>query len=160
MSRSIAIVGVIATGLTGAALGLGGPVSAATASWTWRATGSLGTHSVCAGASRKASSLVCLYRVPNAPRTSGEVTGVVQVTNRSDRITCYGVSLSTSYMGGVQSFCVGPHSTGSYRTGGAASHYRATQISLFVTSGSKTAPVSPERDATSSPFTVTFRESL
>jgi hypothetical protein len=133
-------------------------VAASSSVWTWRVSGILSRTSACSRASEHAAADVCLYKVPNPPRASGTVTGVVRVTNTSSRATCYGVSLSTSYMAGLQSFCVKAKSTGQFTTSGPERHYHETQLSFFVTSGSKTRPISPLGDPYPSPFSVTFSE--
>lgn len=139
---------VLATDATGA-------VSTA---WSWRATGSLGRNEVCSKVGQRLVVDVCGFHVPNAPRMSGTVTGVVQVRNKSSHTECYGVSLSTSYIAGLQSFCAKPRSTGQFKTGGPARHYIDTQLSIFVTSGSKTKPIQPIRSLDTSPFTIVFSE--
>jgi len=136
------------------------PSAFAGTAWTWRAAGTLGATPVCSKAAVIASHHVCGYRIANAPRSSGTVTGVVRVKNTGAKVTCYGVSLSTSYMAGLQSFCVKPDSSGQYRTSGPARHYERTMLSFFVTSGSKTSPIQAIGDRFASPFTITFSEPL
>ena len=147
--------------LAGAALStVFAPSAFAGTAWTWRAAGTLGATPACSKVAVIASHHVCGYRVSNAPRLSGTVTGVVRVKNTSAKVTCYGVSLSTSYMAGLQSFCVKPDSFGQYRTSGPARHYEGTMLSFFVTSGSKTSPIQAIGDRYASPFTITFSEPL
>jgi hypothetical protein len=113
----------------------------------------------CSPAGRLLGGDVCFFKVPNPPRTSGVVTGLVRIKNISSSLKCYGLSISTSYMAGLHSFCVRAHSSGQYRTSGASGHYRQTQLSIFVTNGSTTSPIQPMRDSGASPFSVTFSES-
>jgi hypothetical protein len=61
-------------------------------------------------------------------------------------------------MAGLQSFCVKAHSSGQFRTSGPARHYAGTQVTFFVTSGSKTTPIQPIDDRSPSPFTISFSE--
>ncbi len=126
--------------------------------WSWHVAGVLSRHPVCSSTSGPGSLEICSYRIANAPRPNGVETGVVTVKNTSTSRKCYGISLSTAYMGGLQDFCVNAGSTGHYRTSGPAHHYKATQLSLFVTSGSPTKPIQPRNDSDHSPFTITFSE--
>lgn len=147
-------------GLVALVLGVAlAPVASASSwVWTWKAAGTLSTASTCSKKAQHAPRDECLYQLPDPARSSGTVTGVVSVTNNSARRTCYGVSLSTSYLAGLQSFCVKAHTQAQYTTSGPAAHYRDTQLALFVTSGSKTKPIQPLADASPSPFTITFHE--
>jgi hypothetical protein len=131
---------------------------AAAASWTWRGSGTLGASARCASPGQRSGQLVCLFHVIDAPRPAGLETGVVEVTNDTPRRACYGVSIASDYMAGLQDFCVKSHARGRYVTRGPARHYRGTTLSIFVTSGSKTQPIQPERGASASPFVVTFSE--
>jgi hypothetical protein len=135
-----------------------GAFASAHAPWSWRVAGTLSRSSACSKAGERAVGDVCRYQVSNPSQARGTVTGVVTATNTSDRRTCYGVSLSTAYMAGLQSFCVRAKSTGRWVTSGPASHYRDTQVSVFVTSGSTTVPIQPLGDPHPSPFTISFSE--
>jgi hypothetical protein len=128
--------------------------------WSWRASGTLGRAPECSKAGVLASHDICGFKIPNAPRASGTVTGVVRVKNTGARVACYGVSLSTSFMAGLQSFCVKANSSGQFITKGPARHYDGTALSFFVTSGSKTEPIQALRGTSTSPFTITFSEPL
>ncbi len=145
---------VLSTVLASAATG------AVSTAWSWRAAGTLGRNEVCSKVGQRLAIDVCGFHVPNAPRTSGTVTGVVRVRNDSLHTECYGVSLSTSYMAGLQSFCAKAKSTGQFKTNGPARHYVDTQLSIFVTSGSKTKPIQPMRSLDASRFTIVFSEPL
>ena len=133
---------------------------AVSTAWSWRAAGTLGRNEVCSKVGQRLAVEVCGFHVPNAPRTTGTVTGVVRVRNDSRHTECYGVSLTTSYMAGLQSFCAKAKSTGQFKTSGPARHYVGTQLTIFVTSGSKTKPIQPTRSLDTSPFTIVFSESL
>lgn len=130
----------------------------ASTTWRWSVSGTLDNHAVCTKSNTAYVHDVCAYKVANAPSKTGTVTGVVRVSNSGAKVTCYGLSLSTTYMAGLHSFCVKPHSTGLYRTSGPARHYDGTQITIFVTSGSKTRPIAPMASAVASPFTITFTQ--
>jgi hypothetical protein len=154
---------ILALCLVGAVLSAGGASSATGATparWSWRATGTLGRTAECSKAGVRTAIDICRYRIPNAPKAAGTLTEVVRVKNLSSRTTCYGLSLATSYMAGLQSFCVKPVTTGEYRTSGLARHFDDADLSIFVTSGSKTAPIQAVRDLHLSPFTITFSEPL
>ncbi len=150
----------VAAGLVALMVSVAGAPWASASSWvwTWKAAGTLSTASTCSKKAQHALRDECLYRLPDPTRTSGTVTGVISVTNNGSHRTCYGVSLSTSYLGGLQSFCVRGHTVAEYMTKGPAAHYLDTQLALFVTSGSKTQPIQPLADASPSPFTITFHE--
>ena len=157
--RSIQRVGVTtmigATLLVTAAL----PAMGSSASpWSWRVFGTLSRHAHCTSASTPGSLEICSYRITKAPRLNGIETGIVKVHNSSSRTKCYGVSLSTSYMAGLHDFCVKPGATGEYRTSGKARHYVATQLSVFVTNGSKKKPIQPMNDSDHSSFVIIFSE--
>jgi hypothetical protein len=140
---------------------LGSAAAAAPArAWSWRASGTLGRAAECSKAGVLASHDICAFKIPDAPRASGTVTGVVRVKNTGERVACYGVSLSTSFMAGLQSFCVKANSSGQFITKGSARHYDRTRLSFFVTTGSKTEPIQAIRGTTASPFTITFSEPL
>ena len=126
--------------------------------WKWHVAGTLSRHPVCSANAKPAALEICSYRAPNAPRANGVETGVITVKNSSTSAKCFGVSLSTSYMAGLQDFCVRAGRTGHYRTSGPASHYRAMQLSFFVTSGSKKVPIQPKVDTSHSSFSVVFSE--
>jgi hypothetical protein len=91
---------------------------------------------------------------------SGTVEQLVSVRNTSTQRVCYGISLSTSYRAGLQSFCVKPRSTGQYKQHGAAGDYRGGRISIFVTSSSRKQFIGAVKSSSKSPFTVLFCESL
>jgi hypothetical protein len=150
---------VTLVGLVTMALSVAPGVSAsATTPWTWRATGVLGYHQTCSALGRNLAGPVCSYRVPNAPRVAGVESLVVRVTNHSSARTCYAISISTTYMAGLHSWCVKAHATGQYATRGSARHFRGTSLGLFVTSGSTSTPIAPVHDTHSSPFIVVVRE--
>ena len=131
--------------------------AAASAPWSWRVTGTLGARPTCSPGGRALAGPVCAYRVPNAPRTGGSESLVVRVTNTSPTRSCYAISLSTSYMAGLHSWCVRAGATGQYASSGPVGHYRATSLSVFVTSGSSTRPIAPIRPSHASPFVVVVR---
>lgn len=132
------------------------PSCAGATSWTWHGSGTLGASAHCAAPGRRSGRFVCLFHVADAPAASGMETGVVEVTNDAPRRACYGVSIATDYMAGLQDFCVRGHARGRYVTRGPATNYRGTALSFFVTSGSKTQPIQPEAGTSPSPFTITF----
>ncbi len=157
---SVAGVSRVAVGVVVLACAFMGATVASASSlvWTWKVSGTLSKASTCSAKAQHAPRDECLYRLPDPSKASGTVTGVVAVTNNSAQRTCYGVSLSTSYLGGLQSFCVRAHTVAQYMTKGPAGHYLDTQLALFVTSGSKTKPIQPMGAASPSPFTITFTE--
>ncbi len=159
--RSISGQRLVRASLTGAVLSAASAsaaFAATTATWSWRASGTLGRIAVCSQAGVRTATDVCRYKIPNAPTASGTVTEVVRVKNTSAHRACYGLSISTSYMAGLQSFCVKANSTGQYRASGLARHYFGASLSIFVTSGSKTRPISAIGGSHPSPFTITFSE--
>lgn len=131
--------------------------AAASAPWSWRVTGTLGARPSCSPAGRVLAGPLCAYRVPNAPRAGGIETLVVRVTNTAPTRSCYAISLSTSYMAGLHGWCVRAGATGQYKAAGPIAHYRATSLSVFVTSGSSKQPIAPIRPSHASPFVVIAR---
>lgn len=146
-------------GLAIVALSVTPSVSASGATpWSWRATGVLGDHQNCSALGRSLAGPVCSYRVPNAPRVAVVESLVVRVTNPSSARTCYAISIATTYMAGLHSWCVEAHASGQYATRGPARHFLGTSLSLFVTSGSTSTPIAPRHDRHSSPFVLAVRE--
>lgn len=126
--------------------------------WSWKVSGTLARVSTCSSKGQPTTPDQCLFQLPNPAFATGTVTGVVLVTNTSGHRTCYGVSISTSYLVGLQSVCVKAHAEGQYTTKGRASHYDSTQLGVFVTNGSPDAPIQALRPAHSSRFTIAFTE--
>ena len=128
--------------------------------WSWRAFGSLGKPISCSGTGARAAGNTCSFTLIDPLSGSGTVEELVSVRNASAQRFCYGISLSTSYRAGLQSFCVKPRSTGQYKQHGAAGDYRGGRISIFVTSSSRKQFIGAVKSLSKSPFTVLFCESL
>ena len=150
---------LVVTCLLGALVAVPSAVADA-APWSWRASGSLGEVISCSGTGARAAGNTCSFTLTDPPSGRGTVEALVSVRNTSTRRVCYGISLSTSYMAGLQSFCVKPRSTGQYKQHGAAGDFRGGRISIFVTSGSRKQPIGAVKSSSKSPFTVLFSESL
>jgi len=131
---------------------------ASTTGWSWRVAGTLSRHPVCSAKSSPGAQEQCSFKVPNAAKPNGIVTGVVEVRNLNAHTRCFGVSISTSYMAGLNQFCVKAGATGEFRTKGPAHHYIATRLILFVTSGSTNKPIQPMNDSGTYGFVITFSE--
>lgn len=132
--------------------------SSASTPWSWHASGTLGAHQHCSKDGVRLSNLVCGFHVANAPSSSVRETVRVRFTNTTAHRACFGLSISTSYMAGVRSVCVKATSSGGISMSGPGRHYRGTQLSVFVTSGSTTKPIAPMRDRATYPFTVLFSQ--
>ncbi|MHB1208192.1 MAG: hypothetical protein ACYC1I_00615 [Acidimicrobiales bacterium] len=132
--------------------------SSASTTWSWHASGTLGARQNCSKVGVRLSKLVCGFHVANAPRSSVRETVRVRFTNTTARTTCFGLSISTSYMGGLQSVCVKAKASGAIAMGGPGRHFRDTQLSVFVTSASTTRPIAPMRDRATYHFTVLLRQ--
>ena len=128
--------------------------------WSWRASGSLGKLISCSGTGARAAGNACSFTLTDPPSGPGKVEELVSLRNTSTQRVCYGISLSTSYVAGLQSFCVKPRSTGQYKQHGVAGDYRGGRISIFVTSGSRAQPIGAVKSSSKSPFRVLFSESL
>ncbi|MHB1087854.1 MAG: hypothetical protein ACYC19_03705 [Acidimicrobiales bacterium] len=133
--------------------------SAASTTWLWRATGTLGVHQNCSQFGERLSKLVCGFHVANAPQQNFRETVLVRFTNTTTHTKCFAVSISTSYMAGLRSVCVKAKKSGRIARSGPARQYRSTHVSVFVTSGSTTKPIAPLRDSTTSPFLIEFSQS-
>lgn len=132
--------------------------SAASTTWSWHASGTLGAHQNCSKVGVRLSKLVCGFHVTDAPSSSVRETVRVRFTNATSHTTCFGLSISTSYMAGLRSVCVKAKSSGGIAMSGPGRHYRGTQLSIFVTSGSTTKPIAPIRDRATYAFTVLFSQ--
>ena len=150
---------LVATCLLGALVAVPSAVAGA-APWSWRASGSLGKVISCSGTGARGAGNTCSFTLTDPPSGPGIVEELVSLRNTSTQRVCYGISLSTSHMAGLQSFCVKPRSTGQYRQHGAAGDYRGGRISIFVTSGSRAQPIGAVKSSSKSPFTVVFSEGL
>ena len=135
-------------------------VLAAATPWSWRASGSLGKVISCSGSGARAEGNSCAFNLTDPPSGPGTVAEIVSVRNTSPKRVCYGISLSTLHMAGLQSFCVKADSTGRYRQHGATGNYRGGRVSIFVTSGSRTQPIGAIKGSSKSSFTIVFSESL
>jgi hypothetical protein len=133
---------------------VGAGSAAASAPWAWKVTGVLGSGEECGTRAVSSSDYACAYSVSNPPDSVKKVMLRVTAKNSSGTLTCFGLSVSTSYSAGLESFCVKPHATGTYRSSGSASHYRQLSVSVFVTSGSKDRPIAPENSKRSSDFSI------
>ncbi len=123
--------------------------------WSWKATGTLGVGQECGTRAVSTKDFACAYGVSNPPTSVKKVTLAVSAKNAASTTTCYGLSVSTSYSAGLESFCVKAKSTGTYRSSGPATHYRQLSVSVFVTSGSKNRPIAPEKSDKTSTFSIT-----
>lgn len=150
----LACTGFCVTSVAGPACVAG----ASTGAWKWTDSGTLGRAAACGAHGVRAGVGVCQFKVPNAPVAARVVREVVSVRNTGTRVACFGLSISTSSMAGLQSFCAKPGATGTYQTSGPAKDFRSTSLSVFVTSGSKSKPIAPVSDSHVYPFTVTFSE--
>lgn len=140
-------------GVSLASLLFAGASSAAT-TWSWHTMGTLGVQQNCSKVGARLSALVCGFHVANAPSSNARESLHVVFANTTSRTACFGVSVSTSQMAGLRSVCVKARGVGSIAMSGPGREYRATQLSLFVTSGSATKPIAPVRVNSTYPFSI------
>ena len=133
---------------------------AASSSWTWLATGSVGQvmHCLSPSSSAVATKDVCEFHVTEPPSSTALVTETLVLKNTSAKRVCVGLSIATSYMGGVQQFCVSPNASTTHREHGPGSHYRQTLVSIFITSGSRSRPIAPIVSGSTCSFSLTFAQ--
>jgi hypothetical protein len=149
--RRARIVGPIAIAVL--VLGFSAPAFASS-TWSWKATGTVGLKTVCLKSTVPVSDHVCSYAVPNAKQTKGTESLLVMFKNATDKSLCFGVSISSSYDAGLQSVCSKPHAIAKYKVTGSVQHFRQTNVSLFVTSGSKSKPIAPVKPTASTNFQI------
>lgn len=137
---------VLATSFGGAASGA--------PRWSWRAVGVLTTRVNCPAPGRAVGAAICRYDLPDAPPGVTTEAIRVTVTNGGAHRACFGESVSSSVAAGLRQVCVAAHHEGSMRLVGPARDYRATTLELFVTSGSPTRPIAPQRSTSRCPFTL------
>ncbi|MGD1013498.1 MAG: hypothetical protein ABR963_03800 [Acidimicrobiales bacterium] len=126
--------------------------------WRWRAEGVLELHPKCSTLGRAEVPSTCQFQVANPPVLSKRVKLDVRVHNTGTVPLCYGLSISTSYLAGLQSFCAEPGTYGSYVTTSRGKYYVDFELDLFVSDDSKSEPLSPIPSSSRSPFTITFGE--
>ncbi len=140
-------------GVSLASLLFAGASSAAT-TWSLHTMGTLGVQQNCSKVGARLSALVCGFHVANAPSSNARESLHVVFANTTSRAACFGVSVSTSQMAGLRSVCVKARDLGNIVMSGPGREYRATQLSLFVTSGSAKKPIAPVRVNATYPFSI------
>gem|GEM_PF-2070247 len=122
--------------------------------WSNDIVGTLDGNATCSNGSSIGHYETCESTIPNLPTRFRSENLDLRVVNESSKRTCYGVSVSSSYLAGINSFCVGGYAHRDYRLTGPAVHFRDLSVSLFVTSNSKNVPIGPIPDASASPFQI------
>lgn len=141
-----------------AALVIGFGFGRSTASFHWTATGTLTYHARCSKEGHAQVPDTCAFQVPNPPTLAKKITLDVRVHNTSAVRHCYGLSVTTSYLSGLQSFCVKPHASGGYETTNVAKYFIDVTLDLFVSTSSANEPLAPIKTTSRSAFRVTFSQ--
>lgn len=126
--------------------------------WSWRAGGVLGRQTTCSRQGRAQSPATCQFQVANPPVLSGEIRLEVRVHNGDRSAHCYGLSITTSYLAGLQDFCAKAGGYGHYVTMSPARFYVDFELDLFVSVNEKGQPLSPVPSTSRSRFDIVFSE--
>jgi len=129
-----------------------------TGAWRWTARGTLAYHARCSNEGHAQVPDTCVFQVPNPPSLAHQVTLDVRVHNTTASRVCYGLSVTTSYLSGLQSFCVKPHARGGYETTNQARFFVDFTLDVFVSTSASNQPLTPTRAPGPSPFTVTVSQ--
>ena len=132
--------------------------STASKTWRWRAAGVLEQRPRCSKEGRASTPSTCQFVVANPPLLSGEVTLDVRVHNTGTSALCYGLSIATSYLAGLQGFCAKPGGYGTCVVTSRAKYYVDFELDLFVSVNAKNQPLSPITSTWPSPFVISFSE--
>jgi hypothetical protein len=151
---SVALVVVVA--ISSVALALSRESSSAP--WSWGVEGTLQTHPRCSSEGHAQAPDTCEFRVANPPRVPGRVRLEVRVHNPTASTVCYGLSITTSYLAGVQNFCADPHATGKYHSTSPATDYVDFDLVLYVSTDDKNEPLAPVVLKAPSHFSISFSE--
>jgi len=157
-TRNVWLLGALAAIVVAASLSIALSHETTPGNWTWSAKGILRTHSKCSKQGRAQVPGTCQFQVANPPKTKGEVRLDVRVHNIGAVAACYGLSITTSYLAGLQSFCDKAGAYGSYVIKNRAEYYIDFTLDLFVSVDSKGQPLTPIAPNSPSPFRVTFSE--
>jgi hypothetical protein len=122
--------------------------------WNNDIVGTLDGNAACSNGSSIGHYETCESSIPNLPTKFRTENLDLRVVTESSKQTCYGVSISSSYLAGINSFCVGGYAHHDYRLTGPAAHFRDLNVSLFVTSNSNSGPIGPIPDTSASPFQI------
>ncbi len=131
-----------------------------TGTWRWRAQGTLAYHARCSNEGHAQVPATCVFQVPNPPSLSHKITLDVRVHNTNATRVCYGLSVTTSYLSGLQSFCVKPHASGGYTTTNQARFFVDFTLDVFVSTSATNEPLAPKRGPGPSSFVVTVSQSM
>lgn len=143
---------LLAVGILGFSLGRSsGP-------WRWSAAGTLAYDARCSNQGHAQVPDTCVFEVANPPTLSRNMTFDVRVRNTGASRVCYGISVTTSYLSGLQSFCVKPHASGGYETTNQARFFVDFSLDLFATTNATRQPLAPMKEAIESPFVITFSQ--
>jgi hypothetical protein len=126
--------------------------------WRWRVDGVLEQHPKCSKQGRAEVPSTCQFQVANPPVFAGEVKLDVRVHNTGALPLCYGLSITTSYLAGLQGFCAKPDAFGTYVVTSPAKYYVDFELDIFVSVDSKSQPLSPIPSNSRSPFSISFSE--
>ena len=130
---------------------------ASSITWSWNGSGQLGHVVSCIGQGSQKSATSCQFLVGSVPGTDA-VREVFTFTNQSSSQLCYGISTNTSYMSGLHSVCVKPHSSKQYETSGAVTNFQHVSFGVFITSGSPSKPIGAIASNTLSTFSIALNE--
>lgn len=147
---------VVVLGVSSVAVGFNR--SSPSSSWRWKATGVLGQPLRCSKEGRAQTTATCHFDVANPPVLSGRVRFEVRVYNTGTGTLCYGLSIATSYLAGLQGFCAKAKSYGSYVVTSRAEYYVDFELDLFDSVDAKDQPLSPISPPWPSRFEIVFSE--
>lgn len=122
--------------------------------WSVDIVGTLNGDATCSNGTSVGHHDACESRVPNLPMKFRTEKVDLLVVNESSKRTCYGVSISSTYLAGLNSFCVGGYERHHYRVSGPAAHFRDLNLILFVTSASSNVPIGPIPDTAATGFQI------
>jgi len=138
-------------------LSLTSSAGASSVTWTWHASGHLGKIVSCAGqASHKAAS-TCQFNIGSIPGND-VLHEIITFTNNSSSQLCYGISTNTSYMSGLSSVCVKPHSSKQHVAKSSVVNFQELSLGVFITSGASNQPIGAIASNTLSDFAISLSE--
>ena len=150
----IGLVVAVAVASVVAAHDVGTPSKA----WRWMAEGVLDQRPRCSKLGRASVPSTCQFQVANPPVLAGTVRLDVRVHNTGASPLCYGLSIVTSYLAGIQRFCAKPGGYGTYVVTSPAKYYVDFELDVFVSVGTKDQPIAPINATWPSPFSISFSE--
>ncbi len=148
------MVVVLCLGTLALGLGHGTP----SRSWRWQAEGVLAQPLRCSKEGRAQVTSTCRFEVANPPVLSGRVRFEVRVYNTGTSTLCYGLSIATSYLAGLQGFCAKAKSYGSYVVTSRAKYYVDFELDLFDSVEVANQPLAPITPPWPSRFEILFSE--